>query len=66
MTSKTHGTTVLAGLGITLVTAAILGWIANIVKLVGMPWGEPLGIEAVLRIIGVVFAPLGTVMGLFV
>ncbi len=42
------------------------GWVANIFKLVGMDWDAALGIEGVLRIVGIVIAPLGVIMGLFV
>jgi hypothetical protein len=45
-----------------LVVLSVGGWIANIVKLVGMDMGGISGM-LVLRAIGVVAAPLGSVMG---
>jgi len=39
-----------------------VGWIANIVKLIGMDL-EPLTMLLVLRVIGVIAAPLGAVLG---
>jgi hypothetical protein len=45
-----------------LVVLSVGGWIANIVKLVGMDMGGISGM-LVLRAIGVVAAPLGAVMG---
>lgn len=47
--------------------AAIGGWIANLVKLVGL-FGETLeanAIEAIIRGIGVFAAPLGAILGYF-
>ncbi len=49
-----------------IVVISVGGWIANVVKLVGMDWDVALGIEGVLRIIGIIAAPLGVIMGLFV
>ena len=39
------------------------GWIANIVKLVGMSFSDPNTVELVLRVVGYFMAPLGVVMG---
>lgn len=41
---------------------AIVGWIANIVKLFHMTV-DPVTTELILRIIGIPFGPLGAVMG---
>lgn len=41
---------------------AIGGWIANIVKLIGMIGGE-FNAQFALRVAGVFFAPLGAVLG---
>ncbi len=65
---KGHGTTssgemAVVGLVGLFVVIAVGGWIANIVKLVGMDWDAALGIEGVLRIIGIVALPLGAIMG---
>jgi len=40
----------------------IVGWVANIVKLIGMPF-DPITGMGIARIIGVVVAPLGSVLG---
>lgn len=51
-------------LTIVLVTVfGIGGWIANIVKLVGMNFSDPITVELVLRAIGIPMIPLGIVMG---
>ena len=42
--------------------AAIGGWVANIVKLAGMDFASITGM-IVLRAVGIVFAPLGAVLG---
>lgn len=45
-----------------VVAACAYGWITNIVHLVQY-WGTETTLTAVLRIIGIVFAPLGVVLG---
>lgn len=54
--------------GLVLVLALVLalgaGWVMNIVKLFGADF-DPITGEVVLRAIGVVFAPLGAVIGWF-
>ncbi len=54
---------ILASVGVILAT--IYGYIVNIITLVGLTWA---GHEAefVLRAVGIVMAPLGAIMGLFV
>lgn len=52
-------------LGISLFIASAYGWIMNIVLLARMDWAV-LGVEALLRIIGIPVVPLGIIMGLFV
>jgi hypothetical protein len=47
---------------VSLWLAAVVGWVWNIFKLVGLV-GEPVGAEFVLRIVGIVLAPLGAIMG---
>lgn len=47
---------------ITLSAAAIFGWIANIVKVVGMVGGE-ITTMFVARCVGIFFAPLGSILG---
>jgi len=42
--------------------AAVSGWIANIVKLIGMIGGD-ISLLAILRIIGIFAAPLGALLG---
>ncbi len=49
---------------IVFVLAALGGWIANIVKLIGMNFDHISGM-LVVRAIGVVLAPLGAVLGFF-
>jgi len=41
------------------------GWIINIISLAGMDWSQAITIEGVLRIVGVIVVPLGSIMGLF-
>ena len=43
---------------------ALGGWVANIVKLVGMDFGAITGL-LIVRAIGIFIAPLGAVMGFF-
>ena len=43
-----------------------IGWVLNVVDLVAMGTENVLTIEGGLRIVGVVFVPLGAVMGYFV
>lgn len=51
---------------ISLWVAVIVGYFMNIYKLVtGTDWSA-LDIEAALRLVGIVFAPIGSIMGLFV
>ena len=51
---------------IAMICTVAYGWGYNIVSLVGMDWGVAIGVEAMLRIIGVIVVPLGAVMGIFV
>jgi hypothetical protein len=44
--------------------AMVLGWIFNVVKIVGL-WGADVNLEVVVRIVGVLFVPLGGVIGWF-
>ena len=39
-----------------------VGWIANIVKLIGMDL-EPITMLLILRVVGIITAPLGAVLG---
>lgn len=45
-----------------LLVAAIIGWVCNIVALVGMVSG-PVNAELIIRIIGVPVAIIGAIMG---
>jgi len=56
--------TVISMMWIILALASIGGWIANIVKLVGMIDGQLTGMF-VARAIGMVVGPLGAVLGFF-
>lgn len=47
---------------ITVVVGGIIGWVLNIIKLVGMVDGE-ITTMFVLRIVGIFAAPLGAVLG---
>lgn len=47
---------------VVLVALAAYGWVANIVKLVGMDFGSMTGM-LVVRAIGIFIAPLGSVVG---
>jgi hypothetical protein len=51
------------GIWLFMIVVTVGGWIANIVKLVG---ADVWGILELARAIGVIFAPLGVVLGLFV
>ena len=45
--------------------AGLVGYIWNIVKLVGLATSAPTGngVEAIMRAVGIIFAPLGAVAG---
>lgn len=45
------------------IIAGIIGWVANIVQLVGMA-SDPITAMFVLKCVGVFFAPLGSVLGM--
>lgn len=47
---------------VALILGGVGGWVANIVKLVGMDFGSISGL-LVVRAIGIFVAPLGAVMG---
>lgn len=49
-----------------LMLAVAYGWIVNLIALVGMDWDVGIGIEGILRIVGIVVVPIGAVMGIFV
>ena len=59
---KQNGFTVIELLVVVVVLLGIGGWIANIVKLVGSSF-DPLTGLVVARVIGVLVAPLGSVLG---
>ena len=56
------GYTVVELVWVVVVLAGIIGWVINIVKLVGMI-GADISAELVIRAVGIFFAPLGAVMG---
>jgi hypothetical protein len=47
---------------VSLFFAAVFGWIANLFKIFGTSF-EPLTAIAVMRIVGIFVAPLGSVLG---
>jgi len=47
-----------------VILVAGVGWVWNIVKIFGL-WAAPIGTELVVRLVGVVVAPLGAVAGYF-
>jgi len=47
---------------IALIIGGGIGWVLNIVKLVGAGF-DPIGAEVVLRVIGIFMAPLGAILG---
>lgn len=52
---------------LTVVLISVIGWVANIVKLVGIAQAtDPNYVMAALRAIGIFVAPLGVILGLFV
>jgi prepilin-type N-terminal cleavage/methylation domain-containing protein len=59
---KQRGFTAVELLVVVLFVAGAGGWIANIVKLVGMSFDQITGM-LVVRAIGIFVAPLGAVMG---
>lgn len=52
-----------AAFAIALTLACVGGWAANIIKLAGMNFADPVTGELILRLVGVVLAPIGVVMG---
>ena len=56
------GYTVVELVWVVVALAGIIGWVINIVKLVGMI-GADISAELVIRAVGIFFAPLGAVMG---
>jgi len=52
-----------AGFWLLIIAALAFGWISNIVKLAHMDWNAALSILGVLRIVGVLAAPLGVILG---
>jgi prepilin-type N-terminal cleavage/methylation domain-containing protein len=62
MKSLQRGFTAVEMTVVLLVVVGLGGWIANIVKLVGMDFGSISGM-LVVRAIGIFVAPLGAVMG---
>ena len=59
---KQSGFTALELMAVIVVVLGVGGWIANIVKLVGMNFDHITGL-LVVRAIGIFLAPLGAVMG---
>lgn len=50
-----------------VVLIGVIGWVANVVKLVGIAQAtDPNYVMAALRAIGIFVAPLGAILGLFV
>lgn len=52
------------GAAVALIVALVIGWIANLVKLIGLI-GDPFSAEVVIRAVGVFAVPLGMVAGYF-
>jgi hypothetical protein len=50
--------------GIVLMLAAIVGYILNIVKIIGLI-GQEISAEIVVRCVGVFFVPMGAIVGWF-
>lgn len=46
--------------GVALIIACFCGWVLNLIKLAGL---DVIGVEFVMRAIGIFVAPLGVVMG---
>lgn len=63
--SKQKGVTSFELIVFTLWVATIGGWIANIVKFVGMIGDNEVTTMFIARIIGIPVGPLGTVLGYF-
>ena len=47
------------------VIALVIGWLSNIVKLLNAPVVAEWGAMEVLRVVGIILAPLGGVLGWF-
>lgn len=62
MKSKQKGSTMIQLMIVGIWLAVVGGWIANIVKLIGMTI-DPLTLEVILRAVGIFVFPLGAVMG---
>lgn len=41
----------------------VIGWVLNIMKLVTSDFSGPVSTEVILRIVGIIVAPLGGIMG---
>lgn len=48
---------------VVLVLAVVGGWIANIVKLVGMDWNQAVNMWMIMRGLGIWLFPVGAVLG---
>ena len=62
MKSKQKGFTMIQLMIVGIWLAVVGGWIANIVKLIGLSF-DPLTLELILRLVGIFVFPLGAVMG---
>ena len=51
--------------GFSIVCTILWGWALNVMALASMNW-DVVGVEAILRIVGVVVPPIGAIMGFFV
>lgn len=50
---------------LSIILAGVIGWVLNIVKLIGMG-ADPITGLFVARVVGIFLAPLGSILGLFV
>jgi hypothetical protein len=61
---KQNGYTTIALVIIGLYVAAAVGWVWNIVKIIGADWSH-IGGMLIARVIGAFLAPLGAILGFF-
>jgi len=64
MGAKQYGAVLYLLTVITLVILMFIGWVKNLIELFGM-FGEPITTLFVARLVGVVFGPLGGILGWF-
>lgn len=62
---RTRGFTIAELVMFVIAIAGFGGWVANIVKIIGSNFDNPITTMLVVRLIGIFVAPLGAVIGYF-